>query len=156
MRPLKSPQLRALSYRSTNDYFVVVVVVDVAGAVVVVVDGDAISVDVVVVDGGVVDVVVDVVVSLGAGVGTATTVVDEGGVLTTAGGLLTTVGFSHALTTTTASDAANNIEYFMFISPDVQKEVKSPTPLQLPSQAATLRLSVAGKTRPRRTRHPIA
>ena len=107
------------------DYLVVVVVVDVDGEVVVVLEGDivvmldgAVSV-VVVVDGVVVEVVVDVDgVVLGASM---IIVVEAGGVLTTGGGLFITVGFSHALTTTTASDAANNIEYFMFISPDVQK-----------------------------------
>lgn len=104
------------------------VVVDVAGEVVVVLDGDivvvlggaAVSVVVVVVDGVLVDVVVDVDgLAFGASM---IIVVEAGGVLTTGGGLFTTVGFSQALTTTAASDAANNTEYFMFISPNVQKE----------------------------------
>jgi hypothetical protein len=111
-----------------------VVVVEVDGVVVVVLEGDIVEVSVVVVvDGVVVDVVVDVEASdFGASTGTGTTsVVDAGGVLTTAGGLFTTVGFSHALTATIASDAANNIEYFMFISPGSKGNDSLATPLQL-------------------------
>lgn len=82
---------------------------------------------VIMVEGGDVVVVVDeaggvtlIVVSPGfagsEGIGTATTVVDGAGVLTTGGGLFTTVGFSQALMARTASDAVNNIEYFIIFS----------------------------------------
>ena len=100
--------------RGPANYLVVVVVVEPDG-VIMVEDGEV----VVVVDveaGGVTLIVVSPDFAGSEGIGTATTVVDGAGVLTTGGGLFTTVGFSQALMARTASDAVNNTEYFIIFS----------------------------------------